>query len=562
MRKLLTVGAIASAILLPTTQALAECYGNVYSLNAGRGHVGLLTDLQENSVLTGLYSREAKNRAELMSRAKFSGSAMTYDKDTDRMYYVGTAQPASYYLEGVSDVVSEEELKSMDLHASKVEKFQLAYYDFSTQQHGIVGETQDTFRMAYDPESKQIYASDNRYFFKIDPTTGTATQIAEFDSGARSGGFTTWGDFLFMDGELLFVTNTRTFIVNKETGEFTLKAWHYLNFVTSATLDQNGQVLVSVKNQNVTGNVNSSYLWRVKLSTGEKKRVGLFPVRISALATNTNEAYTCYDKTVFNSDLGSEVSGVTVNSENVNEGGSATFTVAFDEATKEGSTVKLNLALTDGTGIAPGDYNNTSVKLTFSDNSTQTVSLNSSGTEITVPEGATFVKAAVITVDDITEEQDETFSLSAWFNSDKSDAKSAAVTIKDNDDAHTLLTKAALTSVGGEGSSGYFYNPAGNCYGQDIRGIKVYIGRVPAGTTLEFWKTGTRLKTFNVPTTGGLFYETPNSTVRRYECGEIAWARLRSPTGQYYNVKYGQRIKYGVNDSKDCSNGCYSPIYH
>ncbi|MDD1781062.1 hypothetical protein LRP49_07580 [Enterovibrio sp. ZSDZ35] len=562
MRSLFKVGAIASLLYFPTTQSFAECYGDVYSLNAGRGHVGLLTDLQENTKLSGLYTAEAKNRATLLSRTTFSSSAMTYDKDTDRMYYIGATQPSTYYLEGVADVVSSDELKNLDLHAATAKKFQLAYYDFSTKQHGIVGDTKQTFRMAYDPSSKKIYASDNRFLFTIDPTTGVTTQIAEFDQGSRIGGYTNWGDFLFLDGELLLVTNTRTFVVNKETGAFTLKAFHFLDFVTSATLDQNGQVLVSVKNQNVTGNVNSSHLWRVKLSTGEKKYVGLIPVRISALATNTNATHTCYDKTIFPSDMSSKVSGVTVSSANVQEGQTATFTVNFDKATQQGSTTKLKLALTDGTGVAPGDYNNTSVTLTFSDNSTQTVSLSSSGTSITVPTGATSVKAAVATVDDTTQEQDETFTLSAWFYADQSDKKSTSVTIKDNDDAHTLLTNAANTSVSGEGSSGAYYNPAGNCYGQDIRGIRVYIGRVPAGTTLEFWKTGTHLKTFNVPTTGGVFYETPNSTTRRYECGDIAWGRLRSPTGQYYNIKYGQRIKLHYNNAINCSNGCYNRVYN
>lgn len=37
-------------------QAYATCYGNVYSLNAGRGHVGILVDVQESDKLTNTYN--------------------------------------------------------------------------------------------------------------------------------------------------------------------------------------------------------------------------------------------------------------------------------------------------------------------------------------------------------------------------------------------------------------------------------------------------------------------------------------------------------------------------
>ncbi len=45
MKKTLLTAAILGSFT--SAQAIAECAGNVYSMNAGRGHVGLLLDVQE-----------------------------------------------------------------------------------------------------------------------------------------------------------------------------------------------------------------------------------------------------------------------------------------------------------------------------------------------------------------------------------------------------------------------------------------------------------------------------------------------------------------------------------
>ncbi|KXF80851.1 lactonase family protein [Enterovibrio coralii] len=297
------VKAIASLIALASlssASAYANCFGNVYSINGGRGEVGLLLDIQESDRLTG-YANPG-SRALLESRALFSSAAMAYDPDRNRTYYANVIAPTSYHVQGVESVVSADEFKSLSLHLATSTPSQLAYYDHDTKQHTVVGNIPLTYRMAYDPSSQTLVASGQIDIFSIDPADGSVTQLSEFDNDTRFSGFSSWGDFLYLDGELLYITNNRTFALNKNTGGVTLKAFHNIDFVTSATLDQNGQVLVAAKNQNVTSNVNSTWLWRLNVETGEIVQAGLFPSRVNALSTNTQETHTCYDPTEFPSD--------------------------------------------------------------------------------------------------------------------------------------------------------------------------------------------------------------------------------------------------------------------
>ncbi|USH02232.1 hypothetical protein K6Q96_15410 [Grimontia kaedaensis] len=439
---------LASAIItgtLTSAQAFANCAGNVYSMNAGRGHIGMLLDVKEAKQMSSQYYADAVDRSIFHSRTRFSASGMSYDRVTDRLYYASAPQPKSYYVDLPEGTFTDEELKSLDLHANRIESYQLAYMDPATGQH-VAGPTvnKQIMRMAFDPDSGELYASDARTIFKVNPTTGETTHIADFSDDLKFGGFTSWGDFVFQDGELLFVTNSRTFVINITTGAQTLKAFHFIDFVAAATLDQNGQMLVAAKNQNVSGNVNSNHLFRVKPSTGEKKAVGLFPSRISGMATVTSEDHTCYEKTEFASDLIPQVTGVSLTSNNVAEGESAFFVINLDKATTDANT-KLRVALKDGSAVLTSDYLNTA-SLLFSDFTTGSATLSSTGTDITLPQGVTSVRIEVPTVENAVHEADETFSLDAWVSTDKSDLTSATVTVTDDDPAEVGIK---LCSNGG-----------------------------------------------------------------------------------------------------------------
>ncbi|MEZ9527290.1 YncE family protein [Enterovibrio norvegicus] len=553
---------ISTAILTSTlisAQAAANCAGNVYSMNAGRGHVGLLLDVQDAEVMGSLYSADASDRSAYNSRALFSASSMSYDRITDRLYYTNAPQPTSYHVTGAQNDVTAEELKSLDLHAKTMEAFQLAYYDPATGNH-VNGPTvkKQILRMAFDPDSGELFASDSQTIFSVDPVTGAITHLGNFDSGLKNGGFSNWGDFVFQDGELLFVTNGRTFSINTTTGAQTFKAFHFVDFVAAATLDQNGQMLIAAKNQNVSGNVNSNILYRIKPSTGEKKRVGLFPSRISAMATVTSEDHTCYEKTVFPSDSKPEVSGFTANAGSVSEGSTAYFTASFDKETAN-ATTQIRLAIKDGSARLNSDYRNT-VQLRYSDGTTGSATISSTLTAITLPQGITSVRIGVPTVNDSTHENNEYFTMQAWINDDKSDLGTANVTIVDNDpDIDTLLQNAANNSgVAWHGSRG------GAWFTKDqyIRGVHANInGTIPAGTTLEFYQTGGFLRSISI-SSGGKYYEQHSNHERYYKGGDIAWARLKGPNGKYYNVKTGHRAQLHHNKNVNCSNGCWSQIHN
>ncbi|CZF81479.1 hypothetical protein GCE9029_02633 [Grimontia celer] len=421
---------ISSLIAFSTltgAQAYAACPGNVYSINGGRGEVGLLLDIQEDKQLTG-YSNPG-TRALLESRTLFSSSAMTYDPTTNRTYYASVTRPTAYYVEGVESVVSADELKSLSLHEKTSLPNQLAYYDHSTQTHTVLANVPEIFRMAFDPVSEQLVASDGDRIFSINPSDGVVTQLSTFSDGVKFGGFSSWGDFLFYDGELLFITNTRTFSVNPSSGEVSLKSFHYINFVTAATLDQNGQVIIAAKNQNVTSNINSTFLYRLNPDSGERVKIGLFPARINALATNTMEEHTCYDKTIFPSEKIVNVTGV--GSDTVTEGETAKLTVNFDTSTK--ATKDINLALVDGTAIGGTDFER-EVKVIFSDDTSVNITLNADGTVVTVPAGVSSLTVEITTIDDTEDEESKSASVSAWFKDDESDKANGSLTIEDNDE--------------------------------------------------------------------------------------------------------------------------------
>ncbi len=419
---------IASLIMATSlsSAAYADCFGNVYAMNAGRGHVGFMIDVQEDKQLTGVYNGD---RALKESRALFSSSAMAYDKNTNRIYYVSTPRPDDYHVDGLDDETVAKEFSNLDFHASRVKNNQLAYFDPETNQHTIVAEVPNVFRMAFNPATGTLFASDNRKVFTIDPVDGSTTAVGNFETNMVAGGFTNWGDFVFYDNKLLLVSNTRSFSIDTSDASSTLDSFHYIDFVTAATLDQNGQLLIATKNQNVTGNINSTGLWRLNPETGEKVSVGLFPSRISAMATNTQENYQCYDPTVFPSETNVEIEDVTGST--VTEGQNVRFTINLDKELK--ASKEVTLALKDGTAIAGTDYSR-DVRVRFSAGDNVYVTLTEAGVKVTVPPGISSFRVLVSTTDNDKDEENRTVSLDAWIKDDQSDKASALATINDNDE--------------------------------------------------------------------------------------------------------------------------------
>ncbi|WP_407333576.1 Ig-like domain-containing protein [Enterovibrio sp. 27052020O] len=427
---IMLTGAVAS------TTSYAACLGNVYSMNAGRGHVGALIDIKESAYTPGsTYTQDAATRAEIHSKALFSSSAMAYNKNTDRIYYANVPAPTSYHMANAETLFTEDELRSLDFHAKSSSPSTLAYFDVGTQEHVEVAKTKfGIYRMAFHPETGELYASDSVRLFKVNPETGEVNQIALLPLNARAGGFTNWGDFEFYNNELLYVTNGRTFVVDLDTAALTLKAFHFVDFVTSVTTDQNGQLIMAAKNQNVTGNVNSNHLWRFKPETGEKVQVGLFPTRISAMATVTSEEHTCYERTIFpsdNEDVKVEVDSITPAVSTVDEGKATVIRINFSEATPNANNVLLLAGETNLYSASADDFDQ-NIVVRFSNGTSVDATLLEQGVDIALPKGVTFAEFEVSANVDSISETEESFNLLARIKEAKN-IRVSTVTIVDID---------------------------------------------------------------------------------------------------------------------------------
>ncbi|CZF81360.1 hypothetical protein GCE9029_02559 [Grimontia celer] len=304
MKKTLLSSLVLAASTFSMSAASAECDGNLYTMNAGRGDVGVLVNVHEGlarSITRKEFHMEAANLAEINSRALFSASAMAYDAANNRIYYASTPTPDEFYIDGVEEGgFSEEEITDLPFQSKKYQPYELAYFDVDSQTHHLVGTTPyQVWRMTFDPETGTLYGSDIRRLFTIDAATGESTLIGNLDLNIRLGGYANWGDLIFKDDELLFVTNTRVFSVSTENASASVKFFHYIDNITAATLDQNGEILVAAQNGNVTGSQNSTNLWVLDPTTNDKNfgsqsHAGLVPMRIDAMTRVTAETDTCY----------------------------------------------------------------------------------------------------------------------------------------------------------------------------------------------------------------------------------------------------------------------------
>ena len=114
----------------------------------------------------------------------------------------------------------------------------------------------------------------------------------------------------------------------------------------------------------------------------------------------------------------------------VNEGDAATLDVTLSNPSTTDTTVIMNLA--DGTAEGGIDYTNTSVTITFEDDSTQVIAVNPDGSfEVSVPANDTSYSVTINTTDDDIFEGAETFELSGS-TLNQNGEQSGAVTILDD----------------------------------------------------------------------------------------------------------------------------------
>ncbi|CAH1581924.1 Calcium-binding protein [Vibrio owensii] len=120
-----------------------------------------------------------------------------------------------------------------------------------------------------------------------------------------------------------------------------------------------------------------------------------------------------------------------ISSATVNEGDPATLDVTLSNPSTTETVVSMTLA--DGTADGGVDYTDTSVTITYADNSTQVVAVNPDGTfDVTVPANDTTYSVTVNTINDTVFESSETFTLAGATSSQNTPVQGSG-TILDND---------------------------------------------------------------------------------------------------------------------------------
>ncbi|PAW10828.1 calcium-binding protein [Vibrio sp. V1B] len=121
---------------------------------------------------------------------------------------------------------------------------------------------------------------------------------------------------------------------------------------------------------------------------------------------------------------------VSISNATVNEGDPATLDVTLSNPSTTDTVVSMTLA--DGTADGGVDYTDTSVTITYADNSTQVVAVNPDGTfDVTVSANDTTYSVTVNTIDDDVFEGPETFTLSGSTSTQNTPAQGTGTIVDD-----------------------------------------------------------------------------------------------------------------------------------
>jgi len=279
-KSILSVLMVCGAV---TADASANsCTGELYGINSGRGHLGVVFSLDEQAQTAAIHSK-----------AKFSSAAMAFDSTRNRLYYVSAPRALTYKLDPSSLNLSDDELKDLPIKGEKYKYTKLAYVDMETNTHTEVARTSPMTRLAYDPNRDVIYGSKGSKFYIIYPDSGE-TQFVGNMTGYGNSLDIFRGDMVVKNGEVYLISATSIFSLDLSTLELSKKSEHGLTTVTGAALDQNGELLISREVINDQGNHNVTKLYKASIETGKTCAMGTYPMRINDLALNTLKPVACY----------------------------------------------------------------------------------------------------------------------------------------------------------------------------------------------------------------------------------------------------------------------------
>ena len=275
----LLLSSLAVASTLATSNAVAaSCQGEIFAMNSGRGETGVVFSLDEQN-----------KSATAHSIAQFSSAAIAYDASTNRTYYASSPIPLEYKVDVSHLDMSDEQFSHLPIRADKFKYSRLAYLDHATGEHVVVGTTKSVIGMTYDASSDSLLAVSFTKLYSIDKNTGEATVLADYsdlDGLSRA-------DLVIKNGELLLITTTSVYSIDRTSFAATELSKHDLIAVGGATVNKNGDLVISRSVINDHGDKNESKLYRLDPYSGETCLAATLPVRINDLTTNTQNAVAC-----------------------------------------------------------------------------------------------------------------------------------------------------------------------------------------------------------------------------------------------------------------------------
>lgn len=398
IKSTLRIATLSAAVISSFQFAQAnQCNGQLYGINAGRGDTALVFKLNEFTQNTQAHSR-----------AKFSSSALAHVPQTNRLYYVSAPRPLAYKVDVNHLDFNDTELESLPISGKKFKYIKLAYLDLNTNQHVEVGRTSNMYRLVFDEANNRLLGSYKDKLYSIDPETAETTLLGKLSGMSAQG---VWrGDMVFKHGQLILVTSTTLYSVNIDTLQATKLADHNLTTVTGASLNQQGDILLSRTLLTDLGHSNKSELYKVNENTGNTCHVADFPVRINDLATNFNESATCYEAPICSvSDIPSLT--LTPIEDAVTEGYSLSYQLDLSNSYEQDSDIYVT--------TTPGTANRTDY--------------NYDDQLVTVPAGETSVTIRIPTIDNVDYSEDKTFTVTANGEHNVTGSSSLPATIVNDD---------------------------------------------------------------------------------------------------------------------------------
>ncbi|MCQ8876739.1 hypothetical protein NQT69_01655 [Pseudoalteromonas shioyasakiensis] len=262
----------------------AQCPGQLYGINAGRGDTGVVFKLNES-----------KELVEAHSLAKFSSSALAYVEPMKRLYYVAVPRPLEYKVDVSHLELDDSKLSSLAISGSKFRYIKLAYVDLDTNEHVEVGRTANVYGLTYDSTNNQLIGFYNKKLYAIDPDSAETTELGAI-SGINDSGY--WrGDLVYQGSQLVLITSKSIYNINKNTLKATKRADHSVGSVTGATFGQQGNLLVTKTILTDLGHANKTYVYNLDIDSGNSIKVATLPARINDLATSS-QMTDCYTESL------------------------------------------------------------------------------------------------------------------------------------------------------------------------------------------------------------------------------------------------------------------------